>query len=678
MLKIIKSYQDAGYITFPVSKTKIPLVKNWQALKQCVPININTQNAGIQLTKNHLVVDADPRNYQNKINSLDYLIEVFKIDISATFCVKTMSGGFHIYFKKPADISIKKNHKQFPGIDFLSKGAYVVSAGSTTPKGNYTILCGDIKNLADAPAGLLEVIRRKNREEVKQDAKPTLNHIHDYIAWLYKQEGAKEGQAGDAKTFQIVAKGRDWGLPEGAVFEAVLKHYNPICEPMWSYDELKNKVDNVYKYAKNLLGVSAPENLFSNVDTVKKIKLRWDRQENGKLKNKSFLNTCSLFKDPSKDLFQLLRYNEFTHEIELTKKPSWLQVESTNIKSLRWDDSIALQVRYWLEVELGYSTTHSQVHEAAITVSRDNGYHPIKGYLDGLIWDGVKRLDTWLTGYAGVPENVYTKDISRKVLTAMVARIYEAGTKFDHMLILEGKQAVGKSTLCSILGGKYYGELTCDVSSTTQTIEALQNKWVVEFTELDSFRSSSISSLKAFITRQVDSARLAYARSVSVVPRQNIFIGTVNPTKNGYLKDVTGNRRYWIVKVKQIDFEGLRDARDQLFAEAKELWFSKKEKLFLDNPKSDMMCRSIADQRMFVDSWRDYIVKYIINNDHLNTITIQTIIEDVLNISSGNIDRNKIVRIRNIMARLGYDTIESAVETYQISLDKELKPDLPF
>ena len=162
-----------------------------------------------------------------------------------------------------------------------------------------------------------------------------------------------------------------------------------------------------------------------------------------------------------------------------------------------------------------------------------------------------------------------------KTLIAAVRRIKRPGTKFDQLLILEGKQGTGKSSAVKCLATRESWFTDC-VSLTHDSkvmIEQTEGKLLVEVPELKGMRKGEIEQVKATLSRTHDRARKAYGHYTEDVPRQFILIGTANIEKAGdcwYLKDPTGNRRFWPVKTGEIDLERLKQDRDQLWAEAVE------------------------------------------------------------------------------------------------------------
>jgi hypothetical protein len=201
--------------------------------------------------------------------------------------------------------------------------------------------------------------------------------------------------------------------------------------------------------------------------------------------------------------------------------------------------------------------------------ARLNAFHPVRDYLEGLRWDGTSRLDRWLMDYAGVEDTDYTRAVGALLLIAAVRRVRSPGVKFDEMVVMESPdQGTEKSSALALLAVQeewFSDDIPLNMESK-QVIEALRGRWIVEAAELSGMRRSEVEHLKAFLSRQVDRARMSYDKLVSVAPRQCVIVGTTNSEE--YLRDTTGNRRFWPVRVKRFDLEALKRDRDQLWAEA--------------------------------------------------------------------------------------------------------------
>jgi predicted P-loop ATPase len=231
----------------------------------------------------------------------------------------------------------------------------------------------------------------------------------------------------------------------------------------------------------------------------------------------------------------------------------------------------AAVARIWIMMgrQLRFNPSQGLLHTTITDNARLNGFHPVRDYLDGLVWDGVARIDTWLTDYAGAVDSDYTRAVGALLLIAAVRRVRRPGCKFDEMVVLEHPtQGTNKSTALEILAVHedwFTDQFPLNLHGK-QVIEAIRGKWIVEAAELSGMRRTDIEHVKALLSRRTDRARMSYDRLVTNVPRHCVFVGTTNATE--YLKDLTGNRRFWPVACKRLKFKELKRDRDQLWAEA--------------------------------------------------------------------------------------------------------------
>lgn len=232
----------------------------------------------------------------------------------------------------------------------------------------------------------------------------------------------------------------------------------------------------------------------------------------------------------------------------------------------------AARDRLWLEIDarFGFRPHIEFFTRVLMDAGRNAPYHPVCDYLDGLEWDRVPRLDGWLSRYGGAEHSEYTRAVGSLVLVAAVRRVRQPGVKFDEMLVLESKQGTNKSSALRMLAvrDEQFGDDLPLNADGKKVVEQTAGKWIIEAGELKGMRKGEVEHLKAFLSRQDDTARLSYARLPVIVPRQFIVIGTTNSER--YLRDLTGNRRFWPVRVEGFDLEALRRDRDQIWAEAAE------------------------------------------------------------------------------------------------------------
>lgn len=246
-------------------------------------------------------------------------------------------------------------------------------------------------------------------------------------------------------------------------------------------------------------------------------------------------------------------------------------------------------LRHYLEHK--YKITGVQrIQDAINLIFLQNAFHPVCDYLKGLQWDGEKRLDTLFIDYLGAEDNAYTRAVTRKCLVAAVSRVFYPGTKFDYVLVLVGKQGVGKSSIVKKLGQQWYSDSFGSIQGK-EAFEQIQGVWILEMAELAGLKKAEFEQIKHFISKSEDRYRVAYGKRTENFPRQCIFIGTTN--NKDFLRDPTGNRRFWPVDTlvhlpkKDTWKDFTSEEVDQVWAEAYTL-FKSRESLFLTKEQEEM------------------------------------------------------------------------------------------
>lgn len=272
--------------------------------------------------------------------------------------------------------------------------------------------------------------------------------------------------------------------------------------------------------------------------------------------------------------------NEFSHRAVVTGDLPWRKILPGQELLNDYDDA---GLRNYLETVYGISNLQKTQDALAQTLYQ-NGFHPVKEYLDGVTWDGESRVDTLFIQSLGAEDSELNRQITRKTLVAAVARIYEPGCKMDYMLTFVGAQGVGKSSLANRLGKDWFSDSLTTVTGK-EAYEQLQGAWIVEMGELSAMRKSDVESTKHFLTKRIDRFRVAYGKHVADFPRQCIFIGSTND--NEFLSDHTGNRRFWVMPTGKNEivkeWNTITDAEiDQIWAEAVH-HYKEGEKLYLDS-----------------------------------------------------------------------------------------------
>ena len=262
---------------------------------------------------------------------------------------------------------------------------------------------------------------------------------------------------------------------------------------------------------------------------------------------------------------------------------------------LPWDPSEGMRI--WTDTDdhgahaylEHYGITARIVDEASDLVMKQHVVNKVREYLESLKWDGVPRIDTLLIDYLGAADNIYTREVMRKTLAAAVMRGVKGGGKFDNMLILTGPQGKGKSTFIAKLAGDWFSDSLVTFDGK-EAMELIQGTWINEVAELQAFNKSEVAAIKQFLSKQDDYFRPAYARKAVNHPRRCIMIGSSN--SSDYLKDATGNRRFWPVDIWVTEPElsiwhDLDIDRDQIWAEAVQVW-KDGESLFLTGEAAEI------------------------------------------------------------------------------------------
>jgi predicted P-loop ATPase len=298
---------------------------------------------------------------------------------------------------------------------------------------------------------------------------------------------------------------------------------------------------------------------------------------------------------------------------------------------------------HWLGMKrLGKDTTHDAIN----THARAHAFHPIRDYLDALKWDGTGRVGTWLATYLGAEQTDYTEQVGTMFLIAMVARIYQPGCKVDYMPILEGLQGWLKSQMLKILAGEeYFSDQLPDITTKDASMH-LRGKWLVEVAELRAYTRADVDHFKAFLTRTHERYRPSYGRREVVEPRQCVFMGTTN--KQTYLRDETGNRRYWPFGTSEIDLDALRRDRDQLFAEAVSLYRGG-QPWWPDREFEQAFIVPEQEARFETDIWEDKIAAFLATKTE---VTLSDIAKGALGVEL-NLPTNPDVPRGTPLIRLG-------------------------
>ena len=317
-----------------------------------------------------------------------------------------------------------------------------------------------------------------------------------------------------------------------------------------------------------------------------------------------------LYNDPN--LKECFKKDTFANEIVVMRGDVWCVCYHHFPRPLKNDDMN--QVKMYLMNKYNIEFRKKAIEECVASVAVKNNYDPLIDYLNSLKWDGMPRLETWLTDTCKVEDNIYHRWISKLTLVSAVARAYVPGTKFDHVIILAGDQSLMKSNLIETLAGEWFVVLTLN-EKDRDSIQKMQGAWIIELAEGMPFKKKDLDELKMFITSRKNKERFAYKEIMETYDRRSIFIMTINPQPSGYLADPTGNRRFLPIRLEHdIDIEYIKRNRDQLFAEAI-IEYKNGFRIYIDKDKDEEIIKYLKEEHSEAetkDDWEEIITRWLI------------------------------------------------------------------
>jgi predicted P-loop ATPase len=349
--------------------------------------------------------------------------------------------------------------------------------------------------------------------------------------------------------------------------------------------------------------------------------------------------------------FGVFAFNEFSGQATLVVAPPW------EMNRAQWDQRPVtphddLLITEWLQKE-GISVDVGVAAQAVEAVAKDRLFHPVREYLDQLEWDGIPRIGTWLHDYLGTDDNAYTRAVGRCMLVAAVARIYQPGCKVDNVPIIEGGQGIGKSSALRILFEPWFTDDIADLGSKDAAMQT-GGVWGVEMAELDAMSRPEAARAKAFISRTKDRFRPPYGRRVVEVPRSSVLWGTTN--SDTYLIDETGGRRFWPIRARKINLDGLCRNRDQLWAEALE-YLVASTPWWIDNPDVYRAATEEQASRYASDPWDEVIHQLAKSEEELSIGQVLT----AVGVETGRRTQSDMNRVARCLKALGWTRVQAGV-----------------
>lgn len=306
-----------------------------------------------------------------------------------------------------------------------------------------------------------------------------------------------------------------------------------------------------------------------------------------------------LFLENHDDLTGLVAFDRFRNEIIKRRAPPWAGEAGT------WSDADTSQLSKWMALTEGFYPADRILDRAVKAVAQLNAFHSVVDWLEALEpWDGTERLPRLLSDVFETPQDPYHEHVGTGWLVSMIARVMQPGCKVDTMLVLEGKQGIGKGTaLIELVGIDWHMEVT-EAPGSREFSLSLRGSWLCEIGEMHSFTRSEIARVKQTVTTRQDKYRSPYDRYPQTHPRQSVFVGTSNDDQ--YLSDSTGGRRFLPVACQTVNAGYIRENRSQLFAEALQRYRDGFE--WWEYPAE--VAREMQEARYVADAWEPLVVAW--------------------------------------------------------------------
>ena len=599
-LELIPLHQWDAISSKGKSAGKAPIGRDWRntpalTLDEATAHMAEGGNIGIRLPAWLLIIDADPRNYEDDDKPPTRLREQYDVPLDKTAQTITGGGGYHVFFRLPDDVaeSIAKGEQrvlnQLPdlqGVEFKGYGRQVVAPGSIHPdtQDEYGLdddtLNLEVMDIVDAPPKLVAaVVRDTNQNSVIPGAQlyttaqlqetlaqldPTDFKGHDkWLEFMMACHAATQGEGLDesvtwstsdpdyehhgsdiAYRWDTLDADKTDGISHPTFRKVVEDHGGTVPMDREAFAEINADEDAVTELGIVPFGVSGDNEVRASV------------QRSGK-ETDTYQTGVAVVLHEMKDALGPSR-NLMTGEIEF--RGDWTPWEHLPelmaIRTLN-DRTLGLLCLYLLEAR-GIELSKANLADALEQAADLNSYHPVHQYLDELTWDGIERADNLLTNYFGGVDTPLNRALSRLILVAAVRRARKPGCKFDLVTVLVGNQGIGKSSalerLCPTTD--WFSDETLDFGRDPEKAAITNSR-------------ASLERLKAFLSRTVDRFRRPYDRFPTASPRSFIMVGTTN--QEAFLINITGNRRFAPIRVDSMDLEGIARDRDQPWAEAVQL-----------------------------------------------------------------------------------------------------------
>lgn len=608
-------------------------------------------NIGIACGKSRLVVvDVDPRN-----NGDEGLASLQKQHgaLPGTLTSNTGGGGQHYFFSLPDGVDKCKSHDLSQGVELKSDGGYIIAPPSSHVIGTYAWDVGQPSEPVPAPFWLVDTPAKGIYRSSK---KPPIDGVMgaafiaagmagaqlgpDKIAvkcpWEDEHTGGKTYDGSTVVFSPMMGKALGW-------FHCSHAH----CSGRKQTDVLQVLPESAVSKAKELVGSTAPAEVRAEMPRE-----AWEQSLTYKPDGspRPEAGNLRLYVENMKEWRSIIVYDSSKDLLYWRDVPPVLEGLIPPETGARVADQDWVYIAQWFSLRRGVTFKKQDVQDVIVATSQARAFSSLTRYLDGCEWDGLPRVDEWLIHYFGVKDDAYSRFVGRSWLVSLMARAYNPGCQVDHTLVLESREGTGKTTAFRTLGGDWYvGHLPRLDDKDARA--GIQSAWIVELQELASFNGVEMQKIKAFLTETVDRYRPSYGRNFVERPRRCVFCGSTN--EHDYIRDTTGARRFWPVRVQDVRTQELFKDRDQLFAEARTLyeagvkWWPEKGTAIVGRLEAEQ------EARVLIDPWEQRI-GHVIRTRDLPRFTTGEVF-NWLEIEPQKQDALANKRITHVCRRLGWE-----------------------
>lgn len=623
-------------------------------------------NIGVALGLSGLVaVDVDPRNDGD--NSLVELMQR-NGELPSTLMSLTGGGGLHYVYKLPDGVEKLLSTVPAQGVEIKSHGAYIVLPPSNhVSRGVYCWDSGQPEEPVAAPFWLCQKLSKKEQVPTRSPADGALG-VAFIAASMAGMRLGPDRMAVKCPWEHEHSMGAEYDTstvvfgPSGPSGLGWFHCSHSSCQTRLQGLRAAERMAAIFAMlpgaavALARATMPAPQRKREKLELLSQweLSIRWNPQGTAATKDAGNL---ALMLNNLEEWKGVFRYDESRDSVYWAKEPPPLEgLVPPKIGSIGDWDYIYISQWFSLHPKYHVSFPKEAVRDNVLACAQANRHNALLDHLESLEWDGVGRLDRWLTLYLGVKESAYSRFVGRAWLVSAMARAYLPGCQADYVLTLEGKQGVGKTSTFRILGGEWYTGNVPNIDDKDARLQ-LVTSWITEFQELASFRGVEQQKIKAFISDKDDKYRPPYGANVVCRPRRCVFGATTN--EGEYIVDSTGARRFWPVLVTHAKLQELARDRGALLAEARQAykagmaWHPLSEGDYQGELAEEQEARMSVDPREVLV--RDYIALRRARGETF--VTLNEVMYSALSLQPERLTQIHALHTGAILRKLGCDKV---------------------